>query len=387
MNWKSVTAVLLAAVLTTPLIAAETEKAGKTMPQETNVFVSGIDGYHTYRVPSVIVTPRGTLLAFCEGRKGGRGDTGNIDLMLKRSSDGGKTWSKQQVVWDDEGNTCGNPCPVIDRDTGVIWLLLTWNRGDDHEGAIKKKTAKDTRRVFVCSSSDDGVTWSKPAEITKTAKKPDWRWYATGPGAGIQLTRGRHKGRLVIPCDHSTAGGYDSHIIYSDDHGRSWKTGGTITPKVNECEVIERTDGTLLINMRNDDRRKKARATATSTDGGATWSKVVHDETLIESICQASMRRYTTAADGGKDRILFSNPASTNRRVKMTVRLSYDEGRTWPVAKQIHAGGSAYSCLTVLPDRTIGLLYEKGGYKTITFACFTLGWLTDGEDSLKKTSR
>ena len=151
-------------------------------PRQTDVFVSGTDGYHTYRIPSIIVTKKGTLLAFCEGRKKGRSDSGNIDLLLKRSEDGGKTWSRQQVVWDENTNTCGNPCPVVDRQTGTIYLLMTWNRGDDRESAIKKNTSRDTRRVRVSRSDDDGATWSKPAEITDTAKRPEWRWYATGPG-------------------------------------------------------------------------------------------------------------------------------------------------------------------------------------------------------------
>ncbi len=352
--------------------------------QEMEVFPGRTGGYDNYRIPAVVTSNQGTLLAFCEGRHPARSDSWNIDVMMRRSTDGGKSWSNLQALWDDGGNWCGNPGTVVDRETGTIWLLMTWSRGDDGEAAIVKGTSKDTCHVFACSSKDDGVTWSKPAEITKTAKDPDWRWYATGPGAGIQVTHGRHKGRLIIPCDHSAPhGGYESHIIYSDDHGGTWKTGGTI-PNFTECEVVERTDGTLLINMRNFDERRKTRGTATSADGGETWSKVTHDQTLIEPNCQGSVRRYTTVAKDGKSRVLFSNPASTSQRVRMTVRLSYDEGRTWPVAKLINAGGSGYSCLTVLPDRTIGLLYEKQATRGITFARFTLDWLTDGKDALEK---
>jgi len=346
---------------------------------QVDVFVSGTGGYHTYRIPAVIVTTKDTVLAFCEGRKSSRSDTGDIDLMLRRSSDGGKTWSKPQVVWDDKGNTCGNPCPVVDRKTGTIWLLLTWNRGDDHESLIKKGTSKDTRRVYVCRSVDDGATWSRPVEITKTTKHPDWRWYATGPGVGIQLQRGPRKGRMVIPCDHSCEKtGFGSHAIFSDDGGKTWKRGKAILPDVNECQVVELVDGRLMMNMRNYKRsHSRMRGIATSRDGGATWSKVDYDSALPEPICQASFLRYSMAGKGGgKNMLLFSNPASKTSRSRMTVRASFDEGKTWPVAKLIYSGSAAYSCLTVLPDQSVGLLYERDGYKRISFARIPIEWLT-----------
>src|SRR5262245_25460061 len=183
------------------------------------VFTAGQEGYHTFRIPSVIVTPKGTVLAFCEGRKAGRGDSGDIDLVLKRSRDGGATWSKLQVVWDDGANTCGNPCPVIDRSTSTVWLLLTHNLGQDRESAIVDGKSQGTRTVWVCHSADDGLTWTRPVEITATTKKPTWTWYATGPGVGIQL----RDGRLVVPCDFKEAGtkAQYSHVVTSDDHGKS----------------------------------------------------------------------------------------------------------------------------------------------------------------------
>src|SRR5262245_12934459 len=213
------------------------------------VFVAGEGGYHTYRIPSLIVTKKGTLLAFCEGRKNGRGDTGDIDLVLKRSLDGGKTWQPQQVVWDEGTNTCGNPCPVVDARTGTIWLLLTHNLGKDTEAKIVDGTSQGTRGVWVTHSTDDGVTWAKPAEITKDVKLKEWTWYATGPGVGIQLKNGR----LVIPCDNKVAQtkARQSHVIYSDDRGATWKLGGVVGPNCNESQVIERSDGTLLLNMRS----------------------------------------------------------------------------------------------------------------------------------------
>jgi sialidase-1 len=384
---QPVCTLLLTCIVSSTLAASEALNPHQ-QPHNSDVFISGTDGYHTYRIPSLLTTKKGTLLAFCEGRKNSRSDTGDIDLLIKRSKDMGKTWSSSKIVWDNRGNTCGNPCPVQDSKTGIIWLLMTWNRGDDHEAEIKKNTSKDTRRVWICKSNNDGLTWSIPKEITSTTKRPEWRWYATGPGVGIQLQKGSWKGRIVIPCDHSVVSendpdGYNSHVIISDDHGKTWYIGGVISPKVNECQVVELQNGTLMINMRNYDRSKTTRAVATSTDGGITFSKVTHDPVLVEPICQASFLRYTLSPKHDKNRLLFSNPANDKRgdRRDMTIRLSYDEANSWPVSKLLYAGPSAYSCLTVLPDDKIACLYEAGKkspYEKIIFSSFTLEWLTDG---------
>ena len=370
-------------------VAAEEEAAFPKVTgllEKTNVYTSGQDGYHTYRIPSLLVTAKGTVLAFAEGRKNSGGDSGNIDLVLKRSTDQGRTWSPLQVVWDDDANTCGNPCPVVDRDTGSIWLITTWNRGDDAESRIIGLKSHDTRRVFVSHSEDDGRTWSKPREITRDVKPTNWTWYATGPGAGIQMEQGPHRGRMVIPCDHIEAGTkrYFSHVIYSDDHGQTWHLGGT-TPedKVNECEVVELTNGRLMLNMRNYDRSQRSRQVAVSSDGGMTWSDQRHATELIEPICQASTRRYSWPGADQKSVILFSNPASTSRREHLTVRASFDEGRTWPVSRLLDPRPSAYSCLAVLPDQTIGILYEAGArsaYQHLVFARFNLDWLKGGSE-------
>jgi sialidase-1 len=371
---------------------------GTASLRQTDVFVSGADGYHTYRIPSLIVSRKGTLLAFCEGRKDGRADSGDIDLLSKRSTDGGQTWSRPQILWDDGTNTCGNPCSVLDEDTGVIWLLLTHNDGRDKESAIKAKKGIGTRTVWVSRSDDDGDTWSKPDEITKSVKDPSWGWYATGPGVGIQIKHGPRRGRLVIPCDHAydQPGGnlrglpveYGAHVVYSDDHGQTWKRGGAIRPKVNECQVIELADGkgTLLMDMRAY-FGKSRRAQSISRDGGKTWSAPEDQAELIEPVCQASILRYTWPDANGKSRILFSNPSDEKKRINMTVRLSYDDGKTWPVNRMVHSTESAYSCLTVLPDMEIACLYERGvqhAYERITFARFSLEWLTEEKDSLRR---
>jgi sialidase-1 len=350
------------------------------------VFVSGQNGYHTYRIPALIVTTNGTVLAFCEGRKKSRSDTGDIDLLVKRSTDGGRTWSAQQLVWSDDENTCGNPTPVVDQTTGIIWLLTTWNHGRYKEKEIAERASDNTRRVFILKSTDDGLTWSQPEEITAAVKKPGWEWYATGPCNGIQLARGPRRGRLVIPANHSARIGQGtntvirSHVFYSDDRGQTWQLGGLEEEKTNESTIVELSDGSLMQNMRSYHKANR-RAVATSKDGGLTWSAIKLDAALIEPICQASILRYSWPERGEKSRILFSNPASETRE-KMTVRVSYDEGQTWAVSKLLHAGPAAYSSLTVLPDKTVACLFErgnKGPYENITLARFPISWLEQPE--------
>ena len=358
------------AVLASVAVAADFE--------QIDVYVSGQDGYHTFRIPSIVVTNSGTLLAFCEGRKTSQSDHGDVDLVLKRSTDGGRMWGPMQLIYEDGGSakiTIGNPTVVVDRQTGTVWLAF----------------CRDNDRVFVTHSDDDGATWAKPREITKDVKIDWWTWYATGPGHGTQLTRPPYKGRLMIPSNHTNAGKKQcwSHVFFSDDHGRSWQLGGNVPDDhTSEPEIVELVDGTLMMNTRNwPPREAHRRAVSLSTDGGKTWTEPYHDQTLITPHCQGSIIRYTAPPEYDKTRILFSNPASTRNREKMTVRLSYDEGKTWAVSKQIHAGPSAYSCLVVLPDMTIGCLYEGGQThrrEWIRLARFSLEWLTDGADKLSK---
>lgn len=379
----AVAAAVMVLALSCALAGGETSRQGTGKPRQSRLFASGEDGYHTYRIPAIILTSSGALLAFCEGRKHGEGDSGDIDLLVRRSTDLGRTWSAQRVVWDDGPNTCGNPCPVLDRETGVVWLLMTWNAGADTESQIVGQTSKDTRRVFVTSSGDDGLSWAEPQEITSQVKLPNWTWYATGPGAGIQIERGPYRGRLLIPCDHIEVATKDfySHVIYSDDHGKTWRLGGrTPRAQVNECEVVELTRDRLMLNMRNYDRSTAYRQIALSADGGLTWKDQHHDPTLIEPVCQASIRRYSWP-ERCENIILFSNPASETDRANMTVRLSYDEGDTWPIAKTLNPGPSAYSCLAVLPNGEIACLYEGGEEhrrEAIILAIVTLEWLKTG---------
>ena len=343
---------------------------------ETILWESGTGNYKGYRIPSAIVTSKGTILAFAEGRNDG-GDSGDIDLVLKRSKNNGRTWENEIVVWDDSLNTCGNPCPVVDHDTGRIWLFMTWNSGKDHENDIIRHTAKSTRIPYLCFSDDDGQTWSKPAACSKDCKDPSWGWYATGPGVGIQLQSEKYRGRLVIPANHSyddpeskirkDPHGYGSHVLLSDDHGKSWRMGSPIRPGCNESQVVELSDGTLLMNMRSYNG-KNCRAVSFSRDGGETWSPVEHDLQLVESICQASILKY--GIYNGNQLYLFSNPAVTAGRTHMTLKMSVDNCQTWFASKLVYAGPSAYSCLVKLPYKQVGLLFEKGkesAYESIGF--------------------
>ncbi len=342
--------------------------------EQVEVFRAGEGGYHSYRIPALITSARGTLLAFCEGRRNSASDTGDIDVLLKRSFDGGKTWSPVQKIADMGEDTIGNPTPVVERKSGSILLLLTGNPGVTNERQITGGSTGPGRTVWIARSTDDGASWSAPADITAQVKRPDWTWYATGPGNGIQL----RSGRIVIPCDHNRRENNErhSHVIYSDDRGVTWQIGGIADEKTNESAVVELKNGNLLLNMRSYHGRNR-RAIATSRDGGLTWSELQFDDTLIEPVCEASLVGAVPAGSKPDGWLLFSNPAGTTR-TNMTVRLSKDDGKTWIASRLLHEGPSGYSSLAMLPGGRVALLYErgeKGPYERITFARFDLGWI------------
>jgi sialidase-1 len=323
------------------------------------IFSNGAGGYSCYRIPAIVRTKNGTLLAFAEARKKNCKDEGDIDLVLKRSSDNGKTWSDMILVWDDSDNTCGNPAPVVDERTGTIHLLMTWNKGEDHIKEINQGASIDTRRVFVTQSADDGAHWTRAKEITASVKRENWGWYATGPCHGIQVQKGPYAGRLVIPCDHgelSVKKGY-SHIIYSDDSGATWQLGGrSALERTNESTVAELHNGELMLNMRSSSR-DGVRMIAVSTDGGITWPTIQADTALVEPVCQGSLLAYRPKKN--KHVLFFSNPAARTR-TNMTIKMSTDNGRSWKKSYTVHSGPSAYSDMVMVPGGKVAILYEGG---------------------------
>ena len=355
-------------------------------PVQTNVYVAGADGVHTYRIPAMIVSPNGTLLVFCEARKEKISDASPTNMVLKRSTDGGKTWLPMQVLIRGQGKEAiMNPCPVVDCSSNTIVLFCTSAHKIEH----------GHHRHLITTSTDDGTTWSKPVNAGGRITPYDDS-FVSGPGVGIQT----RTGRLVIPgytgkYDSKTRTGLYSRVLYSDDHAKTWKMGQPVSVFTNECQVVELEDGRLMLNMR-ENTGKSCRAVAIGEDGGRTWGEPYWDRALNECPCQASFIRYTSRKDTGKSRLLFANPDVTGdrygvvKRTRMTVRLSYDEGKTWPVEKLIHPGPSSYSSLVRLPDGNIGLVYE-GGEKHrrewIRFAGISLSWLTDGRDRASAASR
>ncbi|MFE5320942.1 exo-alpha-sialidase [Paenibacillus sp. NPDC056579] len=360
--------------------AAEREEAD-TEPYYRNMdlYAAGTEGYHTFRIPSDLTTSSGTLLAFAEGRKNSASDTGDIDLVLKRSFDEGRTWQPLQIVCNDGVNTCGNPTPVQDESTGRIWLFMTHNYGEDTIEEINNGTSRGVRTIWSSYSDDEGATWSAPVNRFNEVQQPNTRWDATGPGIGIQLRHGPHKGRLVIPAI--------GRNLQSDDHGLTWQESGRMPAGTNEATVVELTDGTLMHNDRLSTHQEvRRRAISTSSDQGASWSPIRYAAELIDPICEASIIRYMPADNGqGNRMLLFANPADENRREKMTLRLSEDDGATWTMAKTVFKGPSAYSSLTVLPNGHVGLLFEGGennAYEKIMFATVNLAWLSVVEPDL-----
>jgi sialidase-1 len=340
---------------------------------KTDVFVAGTDGYSCYRIPVILAARSGALLAFSEARKNDRSDTGNIDLVMKRSTDGGKTWSHLNVVWDDGENVCGNPVPVVDAESGKLILVACWNDGKDTEASIIAGTSTGTRKVFVLFSADEGTTWTKPLDITSSVKKETWTWYATGPCHGIQLQGKKYRGRLLIPANHITAlpeKAYHSHSLYSDDKGMTWHLGGSAEGGGNESTVAELKNGSILLNMRNYNRDAgKCRLVALSKDGGSSFGPSFLDRSLVEPLCQGSLLNYTSNGKCTKN-LLFSNPSSESKRANMTIQMSRDGGKSWTKKIPVHAGRAAYSDLVVLPQGNVGILYENGLkdlYERITF--------------------
>ena len=370
-TYKIITCVFLFTSMFTQACQKDDETQGNPTPvppeeevpsSEFNyIYNQGTDGFEVYRIPAIVKSKSNTLLAFAEARKArSNGDSGDIDLVVKRSSDNGKTWSKQITIWNDGQNTCGNPVPIVD-DRGRIHLLMTWNFQTDKWGAITNGTGEDSRRPYYTYSDDDGITWAQPVEITSSVKKEKWDWYATGPCHGIQIQKGIHKGRLVAPNYFTTRESGKvtsySHIIYSDDYGKTWKPGEpTPVGGVGECSVAEIGEGTLMLNMRADEGFY--RKSCTSIVGGLTWSSALIIIDQIDCKCQGSILSI-----GGA--VFLSNAASATERINMTIKKSTDNGKNWKGQYTVYEGNSGYSDIVELSDSQIAIIYE-GGEKRYT---------------------
>jgi len=356
-----------------------------------HVDVFGIEGKDVHRIPAIVVSKNGTVLAFCNRRIDSVADQGNdSQLVLRRSFDGGGTWQPTQVLFARDGWRGGIGNAVVDMTDGSIMIMYGKGITDPEttekagvEGARKPVSHPDAGS-FIARSKDDGTTWVHE-RLSLLPNADGLRGGTHGGGPATQLKHGDRKGRLIMPARTWAKPIFDlsryTHncAIYSDDHGVTWRTSGLVQAGTGEACIVEAVNGSICLNSRQYHRLER-RGLAWSYDGGETFTDFSWDQTLIEPKsggCNASMFRYSDATTGDMDRIIFANPAAPER-VRMTVRLSYDECKTWPVSKLIYAGPSAYSSLAVTQDGTILCFYErgdKGPYEKMTVARFNIKWL------------
>ena len=378
-----------------------TAASEKPVMNKTDLFEAGTAGYATYRIPGMVVTNTGTLLAYCEARKSLQGDWGAIDIMMRRSADGGATWETQRKIVNIEGKvtqnavalkqnlaqegeiTINNPVAIVDRQIDAVHFLY----------------CVEYARCYYMRSDDDGRTFTEPVNITGTfdmfRDEYDWKVLATGPGHGIQL----RNGRLLVPVWLSTGTGGHAHrpscvsVVYSDDNGRTWRRGQIVVANPNpvnpsETVPVQLANGRVMLNIRHESQ-PRLRGVCTSPDGATGWSKIVYHEQLPDPVCMGSIIRLSERPGHKKNRILFANPHNPDdrQRKNVTVKLSYDEGESWPVARPVEPGISGYSDLAVGPDGFVYCFYERGSVDTshyrpatLTVARFNLEWLTDSRD-------
>ena len=330
-----------------------------TYPDVPYVFQKDELGYHCFRNPSIVKTKNNTLLAFAQARKKDCHDLGDRDIMVKRSTDGGKTWGAAIMIFDDGKNTCTGPVPIVDEKTGRISLIMTQVE-IDYEAENELGMSELSRDVFISYSSDDALTWTVPHNITKQTFDSDWDIIATGPGAGVQLNSKRFNGRMIVPCYHRnrTDKVFYSPAMYSDDGGDSWKIGER-TPfgKTTECKITTLKNDQLFMSMRQENPKVKRREVCISKDGGLTWEDQRTDSTLIDSGCQGSLAYYQNETQT----ILFSSgPYSEIHREKMTISSSFDDGKTWTNRYELNNNPAAYSDLILLKKQELACFYEHG---------------------------
>lgn len=327
---------------------------------ESVPFISGKEGYACYRTPAVVVSSKGSVLAFCGGRVNDHRDEGDIDIVLKRSTDGGKTWGPLQVLANDGPNPCKGATPVI-LPSGRILVLYLWN------ASIPSEKFRTTRKIYLIHSDDDGVTWSKPRDLTASVYRKEWKWCGLGPCHAIVKRSDPARGRIVVPARHNTkTERMKPHVIFSDDGGETWKIGGIVERKqATEGTVVELSDGSLMINCRNQRDDEDHRVVAVSRDGGESFPEVWLEKQLGEPRgCQGSLLFHSLNPVSGKGNILFSNPDNTEVRSDGTLKLSEDDGRTWTkafrYAPKPAPNFTGYSDIALFPDASVGVLYERG---------------------------
>ncbi len=357
---------------------------------QVKVFTSGQEGYKSFRIPAIVRAGNSDLLAIAEGRINGASDFGDINLVLKRSKDNGKTWSALKVLVDVGELQAGNPAPVLDQfdllnPQGVLYVF--YNTGNNHENEVRK--GNGFREVWYIKSVDHGATWTNPVNITKQVHRPkvagteyqfaeDWRSYAITPGHAMQFRSGPYRGRIFVPANHSAGepmkgfAEYRAHGFFTDDHGKSFKLAANIEfPGSNESIATEISGGGLLMSIRNQLGNVHSRILAYSSTGGRTWDTTYFEKQLPDAVCQASL--LTLGYKRGKAIVASSNAATERKRDSLTVKISKDDGKTWNQSILIDASTNgakdwtAYSDMMILAKRKIGILYERDGYKEIVF--------------------
>lgn len=364
MNLKFRTLFMMAALIP----AAAYSQAGSF--SQTDLFRQGQEGVNTYRIPALIQTRQGTLIAVADARYDSSHDLpGHISLAMRRSLDEGKHWQPIRIIASVKAGGVGDASLLLDHSNGRVWCFF--NYGPPGIGFQTAKpgatTGPDTLQVHAMYSDNQGITWSRPVDLTPQIKDPSWQAMFATSGTDIQLKNGRFLMPLVVRDAERVI---HSVNAYSDDHGVTWQVGKFIGSGTNESHNVELANGVVLQNMRDG----KTREIAESTDGGITFGPVTKDSALIDPSCNAGITMYRLR---DRDLLIFTNAASTSRS-NLTVKISYDQGRTWPLMRVINAGSSAYSTVIPLNDGSIGVLYERGGPEAvsqITFARFNLAWV------------
>lgn len=361
---------------------------GEPLLEHTDVYTSGEDGYDFYRIPAIETAPDGTLLAFAEARKFGGSDPGfgkqDIDLVLKRSRDRGKTWSEMKLVEDPgERWSAANPATVVDRQTGRVWVVYV--RSKPGRSSWTARPGTDDMQTLTRWSGDNGATWSSPIDLTAVARdmqNSQWRCSIPGPGGAIQT----HSGRLLVPLSTQPGNTPNSLsavlAIYSDDHGQTWHRSEFVPGerRGNENQLVELADGGVLMDVRQKEGPR--RWMTISHDSGQTWSEPCPGVAVTP--CACAIERFTlTSAGDDRNRIIWTGPKGPGRK-GLVVRVSYDEGTTFPVGRVLSQEPAAYSDLAMLKDETAGCLWERGGYRFITFTRFNRAFLEPDGPPAKK---